>query len=414
MDSVALEVEHLFRGEAARITASLSRSFGMRHIDEIEDCVQDALVRALRLWPHHGVPRSPGAWLIEVARNRMLDQLRRRARWTTNAEPPELASVPSEPAVFDGEIEDDRLNLLFACCHPALPPHARLALTLKLGAGLSVSEIARATLAHPAATAQVLVRAKARLRELEVEPRIPSPEELPERLDTVLMVVYLIFNEGYFATEGQDLIRRDLCDEAIRLAELLAANPRTASPRVHALAALLLFQSARLPARVDSAGEMLLLADQDRAQWDSGRIARALAHFRASADGPEITRYHLEAELAACHTLAPSFEQTDWYTVVETYDRLLRLEPTPIVALNHAIALGHARGPVAALEALAPLSIDPRLAAYYPLHAARATFLRQSGDEPRARAALLHALAASPPPSIRRHLERELGGADRT
>jgi RNA polymerase sigma-70 factor (ECF subfamily) len=407
VDFVALEVEHSFRRESARITASLARSFGMRSIDDIEDCVQESFVRALRVWPVQGVPRRPTAWLFEVARNALVDRLRHRSRWIATCDPPEIEFASQPPARFDAEIGDDRLNLLFACCHPALSDDARLVLTLKLGAGFSVGEIARAVLGNAKTVAQSLVRSKARLRELNVEPRAPGPDEFGPRLQTVLTVVYLIFNEGYFATEGADLIRRELCDEAIRLVELLAGNPRTAGPEVHALAALLLFQGARIPARIDAAGELLLLADQDRSLWDRAMIARGLGHFQAAAQGDRIGPFHVEAELAAYHTLAPSFEQTDWAAVVDAYDRLLRFKPGNVVALNRAIAVGYAAGADAGLREIEPLLSDRGLAGYYPLHAAHARFLRERGDAAAAVAAYDRAIDCCPAAAVQRHSRRE-------
>jgi RNA polymerase sigma factor (sigma-70 family) len=412
---VHASVDHLFRRRAGQMVASLTRAFGLEHLQTVEDAVQDALVQALRLWPYRGMPEDPGAWLVTVARNRVLDRLRRRGTWRGKI--PEIeqtvralgsAGASTEPH-FSDELDDDQLRLTFACCHPSIPRAGQIALTLKTVGGFSTAEIARAFLAREAAIAQRLVRAKRKLRDGEVALKVPPPRELPERLDSVLEVVYLLFNEGYSALEGEAAVRTDLCHEALRLIALLAEHPLTRAPRVHALAALLHFQGSRLATRTDARGELLLLEDQDRSRWDPRLIARGLEHLRASAEGSEVSTFHLEAEIASCHALAPSFAETDWARIVECYDRLLARNPSPVVSLNRAIALRHVEGPIVALREILDLEAEPALADYFPYWAARAELLRLDGSRQQAateayRKALEHSASAP----VRRFLMRRL------
>ncbi len=369
------------------MVSTLTRIFGLKHIDLVEDAVQDALVRALRLWPYEGSPDNPSAWLIQVAKNRVLDRLRRHSRWHERYEEtarsiralPESAAE-SEPA-FAREVRDDQLRMIFTCCHPAIPSDSQIALTLKTVGGFSTAEIARAFLAREATVAQRLVRAKRKLKQHAVGLEMPAPEALGERLDPVLGVLYLMFNEGYSALEGDALVRSDLCHEAIRLVELLAQHPVTASPRVHALAALFFFQGARLATRADAAGDLMLLVEQDRSLWDAAMLRRGLAHLERSASGNRVSIYHLQAEIASCHALAPSFESTDWSRILSCYDDLLALDPSPVVALNRTVALALVEGPKAGLLALDELERYPALRNYYPYYATRGELMRQLGRD---------------------------------
>jgi RNA polymerase sigma-70 factor (ECF subfamily) len=406
-------VEHLFRHRAGQMVATLARLFGLAQLDAIEDAVQEALVQALRAWPHSGVPDNPSAWLTQVARHRLLDRLRRGGVWRRkqaslagDGEP----SAPSEAdeARFAGELPDDVLGMIFACCHPALAPGDRVALTLRTVGGFSVGEVAHAFLAGEAATAQRLVRAKQRLRERGVSLGIPSPEQLAARLDSVLEVLYLMFNEGYAASAGDDLVRGDLCLEALRLAELVAAHPATTRPDVHALAALFAFQASRLATRSDPAGELLLLEEQDRSRWDRGLVARGLAQLRRSARGEALSAYHLEAEIASCHALAPSWAETDWRRILRAYDELLRRRPSPVVAVNRAVALAQVEGPAAGLAALEARAGERALARYAPLHAGRGALLARLGRHAEARTAFEQALALTASEPVRRYLARRM------
>jgi RNA polymerase sigma-70 factor (ECF subfamily) len=366
-------VEHLFRHEAGRMLAALTRLFGLAEFDLAEEVVQDAMVQALRKWPFAGIPDNPAAWLMQTARNKALDVLRRRT--VLRRRDHDLDSVAAAEGPSLEEVNDDQLAMMFACCHPALPAEAQVALTLKSVSGFGVAEIARAFLTQEATIAQRLVRAKRRLTESGAHLAVPPPRELPARLDAVLQVIYLLFNEGYSAHQGEDLVRHDLCAEAIRLASLMAARPDMAQPKVHALLALMYLQASRLPARQDAGGNLLLLAEQDRALWDRRLIAAGLHHLDRSAAGDELTEYHLQAGIAACHALAESYEQTDWPRVLDQYDHLVALVASPVVLLNRAVAVSMVHGPEAGLHALDAIQNDPALCGYYLLPATRADLL---------------------------------------
>ncbi len=380
-----LQVEHLFRHQSGRLVAGLVRIFGAAHLDLVEDVVQEAFLTALRRWPYDGVPDDPTAWIVRVAKNRALDVLRRHGRWRSReAEVKRLAEsverrFESPRVVFESELPDEQLSLMFACCHPLLARDSQVALVLKTVGGFSVDEIARAFLTRPATVAQRLVRAKRRLRELDVAMEIPAAAELPARVEAVSESLYLMFNEGYGAFEGEDLIRSDLCREATRLAELVAGHPVTGSPQAHALAALFYFQAARLPARSGANGELMPLGEQDRARWDHRMVKLGLHHFRASAQGEERTDYHLQAEIASCHSLAESEQATDWGRILDCYDLLLSRQRSPVVALNRAVALFKVQGTEAALHALSGLDGDARFRGYAPFWITRGELLREAG-----------------------------------
>ena len=410
---VQRSVDHLFRHQAGQMVATLARIFGLRHLDAVEDSVQDALVQALKRWPFSGMPERPEAWLMRVARNRMLDRVRRAGVWKDKRElleraaPGAFESPASRAAWFAGELADDQLRMIFACCHPAVPRAGQLALTLKTVGGFSVSEIARAFLTRDSTVAQRLVRAKRRLRDRGVRLEVPEPAELPGRLDAVLEAIYLMFNEGYAAAAGSELVRADLCHEAIRLLELLTGHPGTGRPKTHALAALACLQASRLGERVDPVGELRLLAEQDRSRWDAELIARGVTHLRASAYGGELSTYHLEAEIASCHALADSWPATDWNRILRAYDELAARAPSPVVVLNRAVALGEVEGPEAALAALEPLTEEPDLDDYLPYWTTRAELSRRVGRDEDAGRALARArqLEASAP--VQRFLMRK-------
>ena len=389
-------VDHLFRREHGRIIATLVRVLGPRNLDLAEEAAQDALLRALELWPCSGLPANPSAWLIQTAKNRAIDALRRNRRDTGDSAL--LAIAAPEPAA---EI-DDQLATIRLCCHPALEPDLQVALTLQIVCGLNAREIARGFLLPESTIAQRLVRAKREIRDRGLG------FDSPGALHSVLAVVYLLFNEGYAATRGDQWFRSDLCEEAVRLARLLCAHPDTARPPAFALAALLLFQASRLTARLDDAGDPLRLADQDRARWDHSLIAEGFRYLELAARGDTLSTYHLEAEIAAAHATAPSFELTDWYHIVHCYDELLRHRPSSVVRLNRAVALGYLDGPTAALHALSALESDPQLTHTHLLPAAQAEFHRQLGDRPAATSAYLSALERVRTSPERRFLERRL------
>jgi RNA polymerase sigma-70 factor (ECF subfamily) len=404
-------VEHLFRHEAGRLLASLGRRLGLEHLDLAEEVVQDALVQALRQWPFHGVPANPTAWLARVAHNRALDLLRRRATYDRVRADLEARARAAESAptdADDAEALDDQLAMMFACCHPALAPEARVALTLKAVCGFSAAEVGRAFLLDEPTVAQRVVRAKRLLRDEHITVTVPAPAELPARLDSVLQVLYLLFNEGYSACQGEDLIRHDLCEEALRLGLLLTRRPDTARPQAHALVALMFFQASRLPARVDGSGDLLLLAEQDRSRWDERLIHAGLRHVDRASTGDELTTYHIEAGIAAIHAQAPSESATDWPRLLWLYDLLHERAPTPVVALNRAVVLARVQGPAAGLEALEPHAWALR--GYYLLHATRADFLLRLDRRAEAESAYRAALACPCSAPERRFLKRKASG----
>lgn len=397
-------VAHLFRHQAAKIVASLTRVFGARHLDLAEDVVQDALVKALQQWPFKGIPENPAAWLAVVARNKALDLLRRDSSLEHKIAELEKAFVPSHHA--EPSETDDQLALILMCAHPALPIESQIALTLKTACGFSTAEIARALLASEPTIAQRLVRAKRLIREQGIDIEPPGLKQITQRLTGVLRVLYLLFNEGYGATHGNDLVRSDLCDEAIRLANLLARKQQL--PAVHALLALMFLQAARLPARTHADGSLALLEQQDRSLWDQRLIALGLRHLGWSAAGDTLTAYHLQAEIAAIHATATSEAETDWARIVNLYEELYDLEPTPIVALNGAIARACWHGPEAGLRALDEISSHPALRQYHLLPAVRAELWKQSGDLLRAEENYKAALACACSEPERRFLETQL------
>jgi RNA polymerase sigma-70 factor (ECF subfamily) len=409
-------VEHLFRHQAGHLLATLTHVFGLANLDLAEEVVQEALLQALRRWPFQGIPDNPRAWLLRAACNKALDLLRRQA--ALRSREPELERrlrerearlEVAEPA-DEGELADEQLAMIFACCSPALPAEARVALTLKAVSGFGVAEIARAFLAEEATIAQRLVRAKRRIQEAGITLALPAAAELPGRLDSVLRVLYLLYNEGYGAHAGEDLVREDLCGEAIRLARLLASRPDTGLPRLHALLALFYFQTARLETRVDSEGNLLLLADQERSRWDQGLLALGVAQLERAAHGDELSEYHLQAAIAAVHATSPSFAETDWPRLLTLYDQLLALAPSPVVALNRAIARSMVDGPGAALAALDELGEGAGLKNYRLLPAVRADFLRRLGRTAEAAACYQEALTYPCTEPERRFLLRRVEG----
>lgn len=404
-------VEHLFRHESGRIVANLARSIGLAGLDLAEEAVQDALIQAMRRWPFHGVPASPAGWLAQVARNRAIDILRRRANFEQKKSefvpPLRAAFTPPAPAQ-DDVLADDQLAMIFACCHPVIPRDARVALTLKSVGGFSVEEIARAFFASPATIAQRLVRAKKRIRDEGISLALPDAAERAERLDSVLRVLYLVFNEGYTAHAGDRLIRRDLCAEAIRLTSLLTSRPETDSPKTHALLSLLLLQAARFPGREDESGELLLLDDQDRTRWDAELIRRGLFHLAESAAGDDLSEYHLQAGLASVHMTARSVEDVDWQAILWHYDQLLEVAPSPVVALNRVVAVCRLHGPEAGLEALQEIPQANALEGYYLYSSTRGDLLRRLGRNAEAAAAYERAIAAGCSQPEIRFLQRRL------
>ena len=407
--AVASAVASAFREEWGKVVATLIRTTG--DWDLAEECAQDAFALALQRWPRDGIPGRPGAWLTTAARNRAIDVLRRRAVGAAKLR--EVAAMlPDGPSVSDLEpdesgVPDDRLRLMFTCCHPALSLEARVALTLRTLAGLTTAEIARAFLSSEPTMAKRLVRAKQKIQNAGIPYRVPPAHLLPDRTPGVLGVLYLLFNEGYSATTGADLVRQNLCAEAIRLARVLAAlMPDEAEAA--GLLALMLLHDARRPARLDAAGDLVTLEDQDRSSWDQASIGEGVSvlagALRRGRPGP----YQIQAAIAACHATAAAAADTDWAQIAGLYEQLARFLPTPVVALNHAVAAGMAFGPAAALPLLAALEESGQLAGYHLLPATRADMLRRLGRPAEAAVAYREALELASTDAERRFLTRRL------
>ena len=415
IESIHGVVDHLFRRSAGRMVATLTRILGSEHLSLAEEVVQDALVSALQNWTVRGIPDDPSAWLFSVARNRAIDQLRRSIK-LRDKEPQLIAELREPPRAvesgFAHEPAEDELRMMLMCCHPSIPEDSRIALTLKTVCAFSADEIARAFLTKGNTIAQRIVRAKRLIRDEHIAMTMPSRDELPARRESVLQVLYLMFNEGYSAHEGDDLVRADLCQEAIRLARAVAEHAVVSAPEAHALLSLMLLQAARLPARVDSSGELIVLAEQDRSRWDRSMIADGLGHLERSAAGDIVTRYHTEAAIAACHACASSFEETDWPLVVELYDRLLDVNPSPVVALNRSIAIAMAEGVDAGIAAANELAVDAALRDYLPLATTLGELSLRAGDRARAAEHFARALELPSTTPEKRFLLRKLRQCD--
>ncbi|MCY1214410.1 RNA polymerase sigma factor, sigma-70 family [compost metagenome] len=398
-------VESIYRSDSRRVLATLIRLLG--DFDLAEEALHDAFIAAVQQWPRDGIPANPRAWLVSAGRFKAIDSLRRRARFDASkrhlvAELEEAAS-----AFEEGEdVEDDRLRLIFTCCHPALPADAQVPLTLREICDLKTEEIARAFLSTPSTIAQRIVRAKAKIRDARIPYQVPALAELPERLDNVLRVIYLVFNEGYSATSGDSLTRTDLSAEAIRLARLLLEL--LPDPEVMGLLALMLLHDSRRAARATADGELILLDEQDRSLWDQAQIAEGLALVSQALASRRVGVYLLQAAISAVHAQAPDAARTDWRQIVGLYDVLRRLVPSPVVALNRAVAVAMRDGPEAGLAEVDALLEDGELRDYHLAHAARADFCRRLGRKDEARAAYHSALALVRQEPERRFIEKRL------
>lgn len=371
----------VMRRDGPRLVAQLTRLFGARRLSLAEDMVQEAALSALSAW-QRGIPENPAAWLATAARNRALDHFRRNAVFA--ALEPRLAhwaEVLASGALPDlaRDFGDEELAMLFLCAHPALTPENQLVLILKTVCGLEVGEIARAFLSNPVAIAQRLVRAKAHLREIDAEFSLPAGDELRDRRAVVMRAIYLLFNEAYAATSGDLLLRNDLAREALRLANVLAENAATTSPEAHALCALIAFHHAHAPARLDEEGALVLLEDQDRTKWDQTLIQEGTKHLRASMAASRLSLFHVEAGIAACHALSPSFQATDWKEIANWYHLLIDMAPSPIAKLNLAVAIAMRDGPEAGYACAKALNREATLADYAPFHATLGELARRSG-----------------------------------
>ena len=406
-------VEHFFRHETGRLHGALIRLLGPDNLALAEDVAQGALLQAMRAWSIGGVPDNPSAWITRVAMNLARDALRhqRMSQSKESAIVTFLEQRAPEPAALiddEREIRDDALRLMFVCCHPVLGPDAQVALALKVLCGFSTGEVAQAFLSSEAAIEKQLTRARQRIRESGVGFEIPEGEELTSRLEGVLAALYLLFNEGYKASAGERLIREDLCQEAVRLCSLLVAHPAGRTPRSHALLALMLFNAARFPSRVDEQGDLLRLHEQDRSRWDQQVITSGLTHLAMAAQGGDLSEYHLQAGIAACHCLAADAASTDWARIVSLYDELLRQRPSPVIALNRAVAVAHLSGPQAGLDALAAMPRRDRLESHHLLHAVEGELHWRLGRHEAAAQSFRRALRLSPTAPEQVHLARLL------
>lgn len=399
-----VQVDALYRSESRRVLATLIRLLG--DFDLAEEALSEAFAAALVQWPQEGMPANPRAWLVSTGRFKAIDALRRKARFT--AALPTLAEQIDAPeaAEWDDGIEDDRLRLIFTCCHPALPPEGRAALTLREVCGLTTEEIARAFLCSATTVAQRIVRAKAKIRDAGIPYQIPTRDDLPGRLDTVLQVIYLLFTEGYSASSGSALTRPELSGEAIRLARLL--TELLPEPEVIGLLALLLLHESRCAARTTPSGDLILLEDQDRSLWNQAQIAEGIALVEKALASRRFGPYSLQAAIAAIHAEAPTAEKTDWPQIIGLYDVLTQITPSPIVALNRAVAIAMRDGPAAGLPVVNALLERGELTDYCLAHSTRADFCRRLGQFAEAQAAYKRALALTQLEPERRFLAARL------
>lgn len=380
------KIDNLFRREAGKVTAVLTRVFGVNNLELVEDVVQDTLLKALQQWPLGGVPENPEAWIYKAAKNKAVDILRReklkdkyasdlnylyKSEWT-------LSKTISE--VFsDNEIKDDQLRMIFTCCHPSIPVESQVALALKTLCGFGIKEIAKAFLLNEETIAKRITRAKTVLRKENIRFQIPAGDELKERLNIVLSTLYLLFNEGYNSMNEETLIREDLIAEAIRLTLLLCGHKLTETPAVHALLSLMLFHTARIPARTDSLGNIYLLEEQDRSLWNRSIINEAIRHMGKSAEGKEVSEYHLEAGIAYFYTTAESFEKTEWEKILRVYDIMYKTNNSPVVGLNRAIVYAQVHGPAAGIKEIKKLE-DKAMDKYYLYHSALGEMHSREGN----------------------------------
>ncbi len=409
-------VEHFFRHETGRLHGALVRLMGVHNLSLAEDVAQEAMLRALRTWSMGGVPANPSAWITRVAMNLARDAMR-HLRMSTAKEPAIIThfeqSLATPAVAWEGawEFRDDTLRLMFVCCHPSIAPDAQVVLALKMLCGFSNGEIARAFLSTEAAIEKQLTRTKQRIAEMGIGFELPEGEAVATRLDGVLAALYLLFNEGHKASSGDRLLREELCGEAVRLTSLLLAHPAGKSPKSHALLALMLLTAARFPSRQDEQGALLRLGDQDRSRWDQALIGLGLVQLAEASSGTELSEYHLQAGIAACHCIARDYASTDWARILVLYDQLLRVKPSPVVALNRVVALAQVRGVDAALKEISLIPAKERLQGHYLYHAVSGELQLQAGEARAAAESFRRALQLATVAPEQDHLARRLDRA---
>ena len=411
-------VDHFFRHESARVISHLSAQFGTNYLEEAEDAVQEALIKAMKTWPFRSVPQNPSGWILTVARNSMIDTLRRKKKVTTsdnNELAPRFESQNAVPSMSDIELEDhlkdDLLKMIFACCHPSLSVESQIILTLRILCGLGTSEVARALLKKDEAIAKAYTRAKQKLKESSTELIVPSPKSASERLEVVLKVLMLLFNEGYKGSSGDDLIKKDLCLDAMRLTKILCDSTYGSHPEVNALMALMCFHTSRFDARIGKSGELLTLREQDRKTWNDELIETGSYYFQRSFSDDvfkTMTEYHILAAMAGLHCQAKDYDSTDWKQLLDLYDMQMRSKPSPVVELNRLVVYARVNGPDSALKELLKLENQAFLSNYYLYYAVKGDLLSESGKKMEAMSAFSKAIALADNSAEKRHLEKQL------
>lgn len=401
------DLDHLFRHEYSKILALLTNKYGNRHLQLIEDAVQEALLKAMKIWPYHEIPKNTSGWLYRVANNYMIDQFRKDQR-ISGVEIPDMDSGEDFDFPSDDQIQDEQLKMIFACCHPGISISEQIMLSLKLLCGLSVKEISRALMKEEEATKKALTRAKLKFRERVGSLYVPTGWELMARIDPVLKVIYLLFNEGYNATDGEELIRQDICEDSIRLALMLKQNSFTDLPKLNALLTLMCFKSSRFSSRTDNDGNLITFENQDRTSWDSEYINWGNFYFSESAKGEEFSQYHIEAVIESYYVTAEDFASTKWDQILVMYDMLLKINPSPIIELNRVVVIQKLQGPNQALQSLESINDQQTIGKNHLFYAIRAEIHQELNETEKSRKDLLKAIELVKNSKERKFLENKL------
>ncbi len=399
-------VDHYFREEYGKAVSYLTAKYGSQHLDLAEDSVQEALYKAMQTWPYAQIPKNPSGWIVTVASNKMIDHFRKTSRVDNSDHIPDR---PVETQDLDLEsIQDDVVKMMFACCHPSLSAEYQIILTLKILGGLSIREISRGLLKKEETVAKSYTRAKKKFQEEGIQLVLPSQAEIKSRLRTVLQVIYLLFNEGYKTTEGEELLKKDLCQEAIRLVTILTENDRTNISMCHSLLALMLFHSSRFESRVDAEGRLVTLENQDRSKWDREKIQAGLSALQRATSGAFLNEFYVQAAISGMHCEAKTYADTQWPEILGMYDTLLRISPSPVVRLNRAVALAKAKSAEDALKEIAILEKDEQMSRYYLLHAIKGDLLLEIGEDKTGRLAIEQAIALTDNQAEKEHLSARI------